>query len=98
LGHGFLSIVLVLYLVAIGIGALGVGVLPTRTLVGDPTISLWLTTHADRIGRRHVLLAGAGLTGRGVAPLAAAERMSSSTTRPWTRRGTMDRNTCQKTA
>jgi hypothetical protein len=37
-GHGFLSIVL--YLVAIGIGALGVGVLLTRTLVGDATISL----------------------------------------------------------
>jgi hypothetical protein len=37
-GNGRLSIVL--YLVAIGIGALGVGVLLTRTLVGDPTISL----------------------------------------------------------
>ena len=45
MGHGFLSVVLVLCLVAIGIGALGVGVLLTRTLVGDPTISLWLTTH-----------------------------------------------------
>jgi hypothetical protein len=40
LGHGFLSVVVVLHLVAIGIGALEVGVLLTRTLVGDATISL----------------------------------------------------------
>lgn len=37
-GHGLMSIVL--YLVATGIGALEVGVLLTRTLVGDATISL----------------------------------------------------------
>ena len=29
------------------------------TLVGDAAISLWLTTHADRLGRRRVLVAGA---------------------------------------
>ena len=60
-GYGFLSVVLVLYLVAIGFDALQAGVLLTLTLVGDAAISLWLTTHADRIGRRRVLLAGAGL-------------------------------------
>ncbi len=60
-GYGFLSVVLVLYLVAIGFGAVEVGVLLTLTLVGDAAISLWLTTHADRIGRRRVLIAGAGL-------------------------------------
>ena len=60
-GYGFLSVVLVLYLVEIGFGALEVGAILTLTLVGDAAISLWLTTHADRIGRRRVLLAGAGL-------------------------------------
>ena len=60
-GYGFLSVVLVLYLVAIGFDALQVGVLLTLTLIGDAAISLWLTTHADRIGRRRVLLVGAGL-------------------------------------
>jgi MFS family permease len=60
-GYGFLSVVLVLYLVAIGFGAFETGLLLTLTLVGDAAISLWLTTHADRIGRRRVLIAGAGL-------------------------------------
>jgi len=31
----------------------------TLTLLGDAGISLWLTTHADRVGRRRVLVAGA---------------------------------------
>ena len=57
-GYGFLSVVLVLYLVEIGFGAFEVGLLLTLTLVGDAAISLWLTTHADRIGRRRVLLVG----------------------------------------
>jgi MFS family permease len=60
-GYGFLSVVLVLYLVEIGFGAFEVGLLLTLTLLGDAAISLWLTTHADRLGRRRVLLAGAGL-------------------------------------
>ncbi len=59
--YGFLSVVLVLYLVAIGFGALQVGVVLTLTLIGDAAISLWLTSHADRIGRRRVLIAGAML-------------------------------------
>ncbi len=60
-GYGFLSVVLVLYLVAVGFGAFQVGLILTLTLVGDAVITLWLTTHADRIGRRRTLLAGAGL-------------------------------------
>jgi MFS family permease len=31
------------------------------TLLGDTLISLWITTNADRIGRKRMLLAGAGL-------------------------------------
>ena len=36
----------------------------TLTLVGDTLISLWLTTHADRIGRRRTLVVGAAPDGR----------------------------------
>ncbi len=59
--YGFLAVVLVLYLDAIGLDPLAVGLVLTLTLIGDTLISLWLTTHADRIGRRRVLLLGAVL-------------------------------------
>ena len=60
-GYGFLAVVLVLYLDALGLDALTIGTILTLTLVGDTLISLWLTTQADRIGRRRVLVAGAVL-------------------------------------
>ncbi len=58
-GYGALSVVLVLYLAALGFDGATIGILLTLTLVGDTAISLWLTTHADRLGRRRVLLVGA---------------------------------------
>ncbi len=60
-GYGLLSVVLVLYLVALGINGVAVGLILTLTLIGDAAISLWLTTRADRLGRRRILLAGAVL-------------------------------------
>jgi MFS family permease len=60
-GYGLLSVVLVLYLVALGVAGVMVGLILTLTLLGDAAISLWLTTHADRIGRRRILMAGAVL-------------------------------------
>jgi len=57
-GYGFLAVVLVLYLAAAGLEPLAIGAVLTLTLVGDTVISLWLTTHADRIGRRLVLIVG----------------------------------------
>jgi len=60
-GYGFLAVVLVLYLTALGFSGGEVGLLLSLTLLGDAAISLWLTTHADRLGRRRVLIAGAGL-------------------------------------
>jgi MFS family permease len=57
-GYGFLAVVLVLYLDAIGLDAVMIGLVLTLALVGDTVISLWLTTHADRLGRRRVLIAG----------------------------------------
>ncbi len=59
--YGSLSVVLVLYLVRAGVSEEGVGVLLSLTLLGDTAVSLWLTTGADRFGRRRTLLAGAGL-------------------------------------
>jgi MFS family permease len=67
-GYGFLAVVLVLYLAALGLDGLAIGVILTLTLIGDTVISLWLTTSADRIGRRRVLVAGSLLmAGAGVA-------------------------------
>ncbi len=71
--YGFLAVVLVLYLAALGLDALMIGAILTLTLVGDTLISLWLTTNADRIGRRRVLVAGALLmTGAGLVFAATA--------------------------
>lgn len=57
--YGFLSVVLVLYLTELGISADHIGLLLTLTLLGDTAISLWITTSADRIGRRRMLILGA---------------------------------------
>jgi MFS family permease len=57
-GYGFLAVVLVLYLAAIGLDSFTIGLILTLTLLGDTVISLWLTTSADRVGRRRVLIAG----------------------------------------
>src|SRR5690349_6789230 len=59
--YGFLSVVLVLYLVLLGLRETQVGLLLTLTLLGDTLISLWITVNADRLGRKSMLLVGAGL-------------------------------------
>jgi MFS family permease len=58
-GYGFLSVVLVLYLEKVGLTQVQIGLLLTLTLIGDTMISLWITTNADRIGRRRMLMVGA---------------------------------------
>ncbi len=59
--YGALSVVLVLYLVGLGLTESDTGLLLTATLLGDTLVSLGLTTPADRIGRRRMLIAGAAL-------------------------------------
>jgi MFS family permease len=59
--YGFLSVVLALYLAQVGLSGQTIGLLLTLTLVGDAGISLWITTSADRIGRRRMLVLGAAL-------------------------------------
>ncbi len=58
-GYGFLSVVLALYLAQRGLGEGDIGLLFTLTLAGDAGITLWLTTSADRMGRRKTLIIGA---------------------------------------
>ncbi|BDU75564.1 MFS transporter [Mesoterricola sediminis] len=66
--YGFLSVVLVLHLAALGFGQGRIGLLLTLTLAGDTLISLLLTTRADRWGRRRTLAGGALLmAGAGAA-------------------------------
>jgi predicted MFS family arabinose efflux permease len=74
--YGGLSVVLVFYLVSIGLTESDVGLLLTATLLGDTFISLYLTTQADRIGRRRMLIVGAVL-------MAAAGLAFGVTTRFW---------------
>jgi MFS family permease len=59
--YGFLSVVLVLYLAQLGLSEVLIGLLLSLTLIGDAAISLWMTTAADRVGRRGILIAGAAL-------------------------------------
>ncbi|HKW33903.1 MAG TPA: MFS transporter [Candidatus Acidoferrum sp.] len=66
--YGALSVVLVFYLVSLGLTEAQVGLLLTLTLAGDMAISLALTTRADRLGRRRMLIVGAILmVGAGIA-------------------------------
>jgi len=57
--YGALSVVLVFYLIAVGLTERQTGLLLTLTLLGDTAISLAITTRADHIGRRRMLLVGA---------------------------------------
>ncbi|MGA2067805.1 MAG: MFS transporter [Thermoguttaceae bacterium] len=59
LAYGALSVTLALYLAALGLTERQIGLLLTLTLLGDTAVSLWLTTRADRFGRRRTLVVGA---------------------------------------
>jgi MFS family permease len=57
--YGFLSVVLALYLAQVGLREEQIGLVFTLTLAGDAAVTLWLTTTADRFGRKRTLIAGA---------------------------------------
>ena len=71
--YGMLGVVLVLFLVRVGLDGGRIGLLLTLTLLGDVAISLWLTAHADRWGRRKTLGVGAALMVLGGAGMAVSE-------------------------
>ena len=56
--YGSLSVILIFYLTGIGLTEAQAGLVLTLTLVGDVVVSLYLTTRADRIGRRRMLIIG----------------------------------------
>jgi MFS family permease len=74
--YGSLSVVLVFYLVGLGLSESQTGLLLTLTLAGDTFVSLYLTTRADRIGRKRMLMIGAAL-------MAAAGVAFASTRQMW---------------
>jgi MFS family permease len=74
--YGSLSVVLVFYLVGVGLSEPQTGMLLAMTLAGDTAVSLFLTTRADRIGRRRTLIVGAAL-------MTAAGLLFASTTAVW---------------
>ncbi|HEY3108568.1 MAG TPA: MFS transporter [Chloroflexota bacterium] len=59
--YGLLAVVLALYLAEAGLDDRQIGLVLSLTLAGDAVVSLWITTRADRRGRRRMLLIGAGL-------------------------------------
>jgi MFS family permease len=59
--YGAISVVLALYLAEIGMSGSRIGLLLSLTLLGDTAISLWITTLADRMGRKRMLILGAAL-------------------------------------
>src|SRR5882757_9126235 len=66
--YGSLSVVLVFYLIGLGLSESQAGLVLTLTLVGDVIVSLYLTTRADRMGRRRILIVGSVLmAGAGLA-------------------------------
>jgi MFS family permease len=71
--YGFVSLILVLYLAEAGLSDGRIGLLLTMTLLGDTVLSLWLTTRADRAGRKRMLIAGAGLMLLGGLAFAATD-------------------------
>lgn len=70
--YGLVSVVLLLYLDALGFGMGAVGLLLSLTLLGDTLLSLIVTTQADRLGRRRMLMTGALLMLAAGFPLAVS--------------------------
>jgi MFS family permease len=59
--YGLIAIVLGLYLSTVGFSDTQIGLILSLTLLGDAAVSLPITIIADRVGRRRMLLVGAGL-------------------------------------
>jgi MFS family permease len=59
--YGASIVILALYLASLGVSEARIGLFMTLTLLGDVLISVVLTLVADGLGRRKILVVGAGL-------------------------------------
>src|SRR5512138_2329361 len=59
--YGFLSVILGLYLAAMGLDPATIGAVFTAALAGGAIMTIGLTAVADRLGRRRILMIGAAL-------------------------------------
>ncbi len=59
--YGFLSLILALYLQALGLNEASIGAVFTAALAGGAVMTVGLTAFADRLGRQRILMLGAGL-------------------------------------
>src|SRR2546423_3852219 len=67
-GDGFVSVLLPVYLLGLGFDAVAVGALSTSTLLGSAALTLLVGLHANRFGRRGLLVSASLLmTATGVA-------------------------------
>jgi MFS family permease len=73
--YGSLSVILVFYLIGLGLTEAQSGLVLTLTLAGDVVVSLSLTTKADRIGRRRMLVIGAILMAAAGVAFASARNL-----------------------
>jgi predicted MFS family arabinose efflux permease len=73
--YGFLSVVLGLYLEALGLEAAGIGAVFTAALAGGAMMTVLLAGVADRLGRRRVLLLGSALMGLSGAAFALSDQV-----------------------
>lgn len=72
-GDGFVSLLLPLHLVSLGLSALQIGVIATTTLLGSGLLTLLVGTQAGRIPYRTLLLAATALMGATGVALAGLE-------------------------
>lgn len=72
-GFGWLSVILAFYLERRGLGAAGIGVVFTATLVEDALLTMFLSTIAARVGPARLMAATAPLMALGGLMLATAE-------------------------
>src|SRR5438045_8171852 len=71
-GDGYVSLLLPVYLLSLGLSPFQVGVIATGTLLGSGVLTLLVGLHAHRVGYRTLLLAAAAMmtmTGTGFAAL-----------------------------
>lgn len=59
--YGASTLILASYLASLGVSEARIGLFMTLTLLGDVLISFGLTLFADGLGRRKILVVGAGL-------------------------------------